>query len=262
MTIEPGFNARTMYNDGMVKDIRETIRKAMSGQTLFTREDFLDRLFSEMAEHGVHPMWIDHSLRVGDYAAKVAGNFSGQLGIQEFELPLIQTAGNVHDIGNILGFVGENGAYKSLELGKLTDRELEGLKLHPVIGCEYLGILDPDGEFINNAYVRGGVRSHHESIDGSGYPDGLAGREIPNVARLLRIADMIDSAADPYHPRLPGRTTLSFGKIMDELQTNAGILYDKLTAAMFYLTLDDSNTREYLRSHPSEIYFKHSPVLV
>ncbi len=119
-----------------------------------------------------------HILRVQRYAV-AAAKHSGLTGS---ELEAINTGALLHDIGK-LG-VPE---YVLLKPGRLTDEEFAKIKQHPEIGA---AILDPV-EF--PWPVLPVVRSHHEKWDGTGYPDGLAGEDIPRTARILAVADVYDA---------------------------------------------------------------------
>ncbi|MGI4787711.1 MAG: HD domain-containing phosphohydrolase [Janthinobacterium lividum] len=119
-----------------------------------------------------------HILRVQRYAVAAAKH----LGLTGNELEAINTGALLHDIGK-LG-VPE---YVLLKPGRLTDEEFAKIKQHPEIGA---AILDPV-EF--PWPVLPVVRSHHEKWDGTGYPDGLAGEDIPRTARILAVADVYDA---------------------------------------------------------------------
>lgn len=119
-----------------------------------------------------------HILRVQRYAVAAARH----MGLTGVELEAINTGALLHDIGK-LG-VPE---YVLIKPGRLTDEEFEKIKKHPEIGA---AILDPV-EF--PWPVLPVVRSHHEKWDGTGYPDGLKGEEIPRTARILAVADVYDA---------------------------------------------------------------------
>ncbi len=119
-----------------------------------------------------------HILRVQRYAVATAV----QLGLTGAELEGVNTGALLHDIGK-LG-VPE---YVLLKPGKLTDEEFDKIKKHPEIGA---AILDPV-EF--PWPVLPGVKYHHEKWDGTGYPEGLKGYDIPLVARILAVADVYDA---------------------------------------------------------------------
>lgn len=119
-----------------------------------------------------------HILRVQRYAMATAH----EMGLEGDELEGLNTGALLHDIGK-LG-VPE---YVLLKPGRLTDEEFAKIKQHPEIGA---AILDPV-EF--PWPVLPVVKSHHEKWDGTGYPEGLAGENIPRTARILAVADVYDA---------------------------------------------------------------------
>ncbi|MDQ6774815.1 MAG: HD domain-containing protein [Actinomycetota bacterium] len=100
----------------------------------------------------------------------------------------------LHDIGKVA--ISDAILYKR---GKLTDEERAEMARHPIIGADIVRDID----FLSNASKI--VRSHHERWDGSGYPDGLAGEEIPLAARVFAVADVLDALTSdrPYRPASP-----------------------------------------------------------
>ena len=112
-----------------------------------------------------------------------------ELGLDRETLEELKYAATLHDIGKI--------AVPDAILGKpapLDDLEAEVMKQHPAVGSEIVGRLR------NLRHVLPGVRSHHERVDGNGYPDGLAGEEIPLVAKIIAVADTFDAmtTSRPY----------------------------------------------------------------
>ncbi len=130
-----------------------------------------------------------HSERVSDYSMAIAE----RMGMPKRDIERLRLAGLLHDIGKI-------GTYDVLldKTGQLTQEEWELIKLHPDRGCE---ILEPITEFRD---ILPAVRHHHERWDGSGYPHGLRGENIPLMARILTIADSFDTmtADRPYRPAI------------------------------------------------------------
>ena len=126
-----------------------------------------------------------HSTRVTDFTLKIAGT----MGFSEKEAGDLELAALLHDVGKIA--VPENILNKP---GKLSDQEFALIKEHPSRGES---ILKPVIELKEIARV---VRAHHEHYDGTGYPDGLKGREIPLGARIMAVADAYDSITSerPY----------------------------------------------------------------
>ncbi|HUK65524.1 MAG TPA: HD domain-containing phosphohydrolase [Anaeromyxobacteraceae bacterium] len=140
------------------------------------------------------PSTRGHSQRVAELSVAVGR----ELGLSEAEQKELAYGGLLHDVGKI--GIPENILNKSTPL---ADDELARMRSHPAIGAEILrGI-----EFLDGALPA--VRSHHERWDGEGYPDGLAGEDIPLVARIVNAADTYDACTSerPYQPSLsPART--------------------------------------------------------
>ena len=122
--------------------------------------------------------------------------------------------------------------------GKLTDEEWAVMRRHPVIGEQ---IILQAGDLQNVAQA---VRSHHERWDGRGYPDGLSGRDIPYISRILAVCDSTDAMMSTrvYRPSL-GRE-----KCMRELADNAGTMYQRELADIFLENWDKIVGRLYEES--------------
>lgn len=132
----------------------------------------------------------DHLRRVRIYAIELAK----RLKLSHNELEALRAAALLHDIGKLA--VPEHIISKP---GKLTPEEFEKMKIHPIVGAEILERVQFPYEVVPI------VRSHHEKWDGSGYPDGLKGEEIPIGARILSAVDCLDAMATDrqYRPALP-----------------------------------------------------------
>ncbi|MDG2222455.1 MAG: HD domain-containing protein [Rubripirellula sp.] len=137
-----------------------------------------------------------HSSRVADVAVALAK----RLDFDEEGVTRIRMAGILHDIGKI-------GVQDSVlcKPGKLTAEEFEQIKAHPVLGFDILQGIRQFNQILP------AVRHHHESWDGSGYPDGLSGTEIPRDAQLLAVADAFDAMTSdrPYRSGMPLEKVIS-----------------------------------------------------
>ncbi|MFA7300463.1 MAG: HD domain-containing phosphohydrolase, partial [Sideroxydans sp.] len=129
----------------------------------------------------------NHVLRMAKYARLIAEN----LGLARERCELIEIAAPMHDIGKI--GIPDNILLKP---GKLTPQEYEVIKQHPIIGHRMLH--DSRSKFITLAAEIS--LGHHEKFDGSGYPHGLAGKDIPLESRIVAVADVFDAltSARPY----------------------------------------------------------------
>ncbi|HZE26541.1 MAG TPA: diguanylate cyclase [Terriglobales bacterium] len=157
----------------------------------------------EAKDHTTH----DHLQRVRVYAVEVAK----ELGLTPEEMEALQAAALLHDIGKLA--VPEHIISKP---GRLTPEEFEKMKIHPVVGAEIL-------ERVRFPYpVVPIVRSHHEKYDGSGYPFGLKGDEIPIGARILSAVDFLDALASDRQYR----RAVPLNEVMKRLESEAGKAFD------------------------------------
>jgi diguanylate cyclase (GGDEF)-like protein/putative nucleotidyltransferase with HDIG domain len=148
-----------------------------------------------------------HLERVVIYAEAIGK----ELNLPENELKALRTAALLHDIGKLA--VPE---YIISKPGRLTEEEFEKMKIHTVVGAEIL-------ERVQFPYpVVPIVRSHHERWNGSGYPAGLKGEEIPIGARILAVVDSFDALSSDRQYR----RALSREEAMAALKKDAGTLYD------------------------------------
>ena len=144
-----------------------------------------------------------HSQRVKKFSVLIARS----LALPKEEVDVVSQVALLHDIGKI-GMVD-----KILNKpAKLTPEERDLVKAHPVVGAQILAPVSTFARHID------GIRHHHEMYDGSGYPDGLKGNDIPLAARIVCLADAFDAMTStrPYRIGLP----LEFA--MKEMQKMAG----------------------------------------
>jgi diguanylate cyclase (GGDEF)-like protein len=149
----------------------------------------------------------DEILRVGAYAVEIGK----ELGLPDTELKALCAAAVLRDIGKLE--VPEHIVSKP---GHLTPAEFEKMKAHPVTGCQ---ILEQVGFPYPVATI---VRSHHEKWDGTGYPDGLRGEEIPIGARILAAADSLGALLTDR----PYRRALSLDEAVKTVVSEAGTSFD------------------------------------
>src|ERR1700728_2212804 len=163
----------------------------------------------EAKDHTTHT----HLQRVRTYAVEIAK----EIGLSPDEIEALRAADLLHDIGKLA--VTENIINKP---GRLTPEEFEKMKVHPLVGAE---ILDRVAFPYPVAPI---VRSHHERWDGSGYPAGLAGAEIPIGARILAVVDCLDALASDrqYRPAIP------LDQAMSQVKERSGTWFDPTIVAL------------------------------
>jgi putative nucleotidyltransferase with HDIG domain len=153
------------------------------------------------------PYTGEHSGEVAD----LAGEIAQELGLRGSEVEMIKAVARVHDIGKIA--VPDRILLKP---GKLDPEEWEIMKRHTEIGADLLKGLEVYGRYADV------VRYEHEHWDGTGYPNGLQGEEIPIAARII-------AAADVYHALIsdrPYRPAYSHEEALDIIRNMAGRVLD------------------------------------
>lgn len=156
-----------------------------------------------------------HSIRVSQYAVATAR----QLGMPDVAVDHIRIGGELHDIGKI----GTREAVL-LKPGVLTAEEMGQIREHPAFGERMLSPLA-----FETPEVLRCVRSHHERMDGDGFPDGLAGEDIPLEARIIAVADTFDAMTTVRPYRAPHSTDAALA----ELSRVAGTQLDPEVVAAF-----------------------------
>lgn len=166
-----------------------------------------------------------HSMRVAKYSEAIAR----ELGWSDEEVLNLHYIALLHDIGKI------GVPYTLLnKTVKLSDAERDIMKRHTVIGEEILG----DITTVKNVDI--GAMYHHERYDGTGYPRGLAGNDIPIVARIISVADAFDAMTSNRRYR----TKLSLDKVRQEFETNAGKQFDPYITSVFLRMMDEGSIQQ------------------
>jgi response regulator RpfG family c-di-GMP phosphodiesterase len=191
--------AAAIENARLYEDLQATFQQTI--QSLARTIDKMDRYTA------------GHSERVARYAV----NLARWLGLDEGQIEIVRHSALMHDIGKIGCVMNLNKA------GKLTQNEYEVFKRHPAYGRD---ILDPI-KFLGP--VIPGVHLHHERWDGRGYPLGLAGKDIPLIARIISVADTYDAMTSDraYRRALPHEVTVS------EIERCSGTQFDPDVAGTF-----------------------------
>ena len=179
--------------------------------TLEHRRKILQRLAATLEAKDVYT--LRHSRRVARHAERIAR----ELGLSREDVARVRTAASVHDIGKV-----HTPRQILTKSGVLSAEELAVMQRHPVDGARMVAqIGDPE--------ITSMVRHHHERLDGSGYPDGLRGDEIPLGSRIISVADTFDAitSARVYEGARKHRRAL------DVLSEEAGSRLDPDAVAAF-----------------------------
>lgn len=163
----------------------------------------------------------NHSDRVSYYSVMIGK----QLGLSDADLEVLKQGALFHDVGKI----GIPDAILQ-KPGKLTDEEYDDIKNHPSIGAK---ILAPAKIFADLIPM---VLNHHERFDGKGYPVGLAGEDIPLMARIVCVADSFDAMTSDrsYRPRF---TVIA---ALEEIEKCKGAQFDPLVVDAFMIALREN----------------------
>lgn len=161
-----------------------------------------------------------HSKRVAKYAQMIAAKMGKSIEEQQ----KIYQAGLLHDIGKIR--VPADIINKP---GKLTDEEFNIIKLHPITGYRILESVSDDG------FIAIAAKYHHERYDGKGYPNGLKGETIPEVARILGVADSYDAMAS----NRSYRNALPQSAVRAEIERCKGTQFDPYIADVMIQMIDE-----------------------
>lgn len=174
------------------------------------------------------PYTLYHSTQVAIYALEIAR----ALGLGSADQEQIFRAALVHDVG----MISLSSAAVAKE-GKLTEEEIQYLRMHPTIGGEIVGRIEHLRELAPL------VHYHHERYDGTGYPDRLKGEEIPLGARILALADSMDAMLTER----PGRPGMDLFDVLFEVKLCAGAQFDpQVVRAMF--TVVEEKPPDFFRS--------------
>lgn len=176
------------------------------------------------------PYTHGHSSRVAYWGSKLAV----AINLTQKEVDEVYHGGILHDVGKI----GIEDAILNKE-GKLTLEEYDKIKQHPVIGFE---IVQQAGVFPE---LLPAIRWHHERVDGTGYPDGLKGTDIPLLARILAISDSFDAMVSDR----PYRKGLSIENALKQIENGSGTQFDAELAKSFITLVNSYSEQEIYKMH-------------
>ena len=225
LLIESGIKAIEQMN--LIKDINKELQET---------NDKLEKAYLETIEtlrftvEAKDTYTRGHSDRVSEYSVLIGKH----LGLSEEDIHLLRVGGLFHDIGKI-------GVPDSilLKTSKLTDDEYSEIKNHPKIGAQILS----NATLFEKAIPI--VKHHHERYDGFGYPEKLAGENIPYLARIAAVADSFDAMTS----RRTYRDSMPMDIVMEEIRKNKGTQFDPNIADTFLDILSNNyNEIEIIRN--------------
>ncbi|MBR4006030.1 MAG: HD-GYP domain-containing protein [Treponema sp.] len=173
-----------------------------------------------------------HSMRVAEYSKTIAQ----KAGKDEEFCSEVYFAGLLHDVGKIgipISIINKEG--------KLTDEEFAQIKKHPEIGRQILSSIS------SSPYLSIGANSHHERYDGRGYPEHLKGEDIPEIARIIAVADAYDAMTS----KRSYRATIPQDMVREEIVKGLGTQFDPRFATIM-LNMIDSDS-EYQMKEKTQI---------
>jgi putative two-component system response regulator len=165
-----------------------------------------------------------HSVRVAGYSMALAR----AMGYDESRVDEVYETGLLHDVGTI----GIPDRILKKE-GKLTTEEYGEIKEHTSIGGHILAAIETMG------YLADGAKYHHEKFDGTGYPKGLKGKEIPEIGRIIAVADVFDALVSKRHYKEP----MDVEAAKQEILRGSGTQFDPDIVQVFLKLLDDGTIR-------------------
>lgn len=162
-----------------------------------------------------------------DRVAELSTRLGALCAMSEDELVVLRMAAAAHDLGKI-GIPDALLAKRS----RLTRADWQTIRRHPVIGEEILLAAGFEGAHEVGAIVR----HHHENFDGTGYPDAIAGDDIPLGARIVGVVDSYDAMAEPR----PYHRQRGHGEVMDVLRAETGTKHDPEIVRLFSGLIESS----------------------
>ena len=225
----PGFfsNLVTIVAVIIIYNGTKQVRKLRSSQMKHLKEQqvFSQRLFEQTARALVTAIDAKdeysrgHSIRVADYSEKIAKT----LGWSEEDCNKVYYSALLHDVGKI--GIDDDIINKN---GKLTPEEYEVIKQHPAMGDQILSSIN------EYPYLSIGAHYHHERYDGKGYPEGRKGEDIPEIARLISVADAYDAMTSnrSYRSAIPQPL------VREEIVKGSGTQFDPRFAKVMMHLID------------------------
>ena len=194
------FNDMASNIEALVRKLKQALRQ--------NQELFLETIRTLAAAiDAKDPYTRGHSERVSSYSMAI----SRHLGLNQEQVFRVHIAAILHDVGKL-------GIRESIlnKPGGLSDEEFEVMRQHPSIGAQIMSPIRMLKDIIP------GIRNHHETWDGNGYPDHLAGEEIPMVARIIGVADTFDAMTTTR----PYQQAMTLDYVLQKMRSMSGSRFD------------------------------------
>jgi diguanylate cyclase (GGDEF)-like protein/putative nucleotidyltransferase with HDIG domain len=203
--------------DRIIKNAENEMYKEKALNRTKTDTDLINAII--MSLYSKNPPEEQHAANVSEMCRAIAE----ALGLPPTEIKLLRNAGFLHDIGKV--GISESTLRKQ---GEFTDQEEIEYRQHPVIGYRILNLFDSTLNMAESVY------SHHEHWDGSGYPRGLTGDEIPLMARIITVAGRYETIHNS------GSMQLSHEEALEQVKADAGTILDPALVDVFLKIMTES----------------------
>lgn len=207
-------DAKTDVNENILETLENAENRMYSSKTL-DRNSFnitaikaiIKTLHESSAKEEIH----------SNNVSEICENIGRLMNLSEVEIRRVKEAGLLHDIGKIV--LDESLINKN---EPLTDEELKEMKQHPIVGYRILNRFDDTLDLAEY------ILHHHENWDGSGYPKGLKGEEIPKLARIIAVAENYDAMTNTLN-----KNAISKEKAIEKIKKQAGVKFDPEIVEIF-----------------------------
>jgi putative nucleotidyltransferase with HDIG domain len=206
------FNDMASNIEALVRKLKQALRQ--------NQELFLETIRTLAAAiDAKDPYTRGHSERVSSYSMAI----SRHLGLNQEEVFRVHIAAILHDVGKL-------GIRESIlnKPGGLSDEEFEVMRQHPSIGAQIMSPIRMLKDIIP------GIRNHHETWDGTGYPDHLKGDEIPMVARIIGVADTFDAMTTTR----PYQQAMTLDYVLQKMSSMSGSRFDPVVVEAFIAAVE------------------------
>ena len=206
------FNDMAANIEALVRKLKQALRQ--------NQELFLETIRTLAAAiDAKDPYTRGHSERVSSYSMAI----SRHLGLNQEEVFRVHIAAILHDVGKL-------GIRESIlnKPGGLSDEEFEVMRQHPSIGAQIMSPIRMLKDIIP------GIRNHHETWDGTGYPDSLTGDQIPMVARIIGVADTFDAMTTTR----PYQQAMTLDYVLQKMQSMSGSRFDPVVVEAFIAAVE------------------------